>query len=157
MAFFSRRGNGGGRKLRKSLDSDMRALDQLANDHLSDGMFDMRGYAQAAFEQERTRDIAYLAGHGRDGREFHARELAPNWTEQTREQRASKIASFVRFANLLEHAPEGGHELHATVRTKVALLACAYDVVYADSYRRRIARHPEGFGEYELSKSLAGH
>src|SRR4051812_28755704 len=121
MAFFTRRGG----KLRRSLDGDMRALDRLANDHLGDGMFDMDAYARQAFDEAPTRDISYLVGHGCTGRDFHARELAPNWTGLTREQRASKIASFVRFANLLEHAPDGGTELHATVRTKIALLACA--------------------------------
>jgi hypothetical protein len=165
LGLFSRRGNGAGRSLRKALDADMRALDALANEYATataDGTFDMESFALRGFETAPTRDIDYLIGLGVTGADFFARELAPNWNSQTREQRAWKIASFVRFANMLAHSqPEGAAEqlaeLAATVRTKIAMLTCAYDTQYADMYRQRVARDPEGFGELNMDEQLAHH
>jgi hypothetical protein len=165
LGLFSRRQGNGSRSLRRALDADMRALDSLANERATataDGTFDMQDFALRAFEVRPTRDIAYLIELGITGAEFHARELAPNWRDQTREQRAWKIASFVRFANMLAHSqPEGGveqlAELAATVRTKVVMLTCAYDTQYADMYRQRVARDPEGFGEFDLDEQLTHH
>ena len=164
MAFFKRRGGAG--KLRKRLDSDMRDLSLLAERYAgeaADGSFDLAGFAVRAFELAPTRDVAYLVEHGIDGGEFFLRELKPNWRAMSREQRAAKIASFVRFANLLTRAEDDRQEttsdadlqrlaeLRATVRTKIVLLASAYDAEYDDSYCRRIARNPQRFGDYELS------
>jgi hypothetical protein len=151
--------------LRRALDADMRALDSLASDHATasaDGTFDMQDFAVRAFAEAPTRDITYLTGLGVTGADFYGRELAPNWRGQTREQRAWKIASFVRFANMLSHSqPDGGAEqlaeLAATVRTKIVMLTCAYDTQYADMYRQRVARDPEGFGELELDAQLTHH
>ncbi|MEA2481682.1 MAG: hypothetical protein QOJ07_3604, partial [Thermoleophilaceae bacterium] len=140
-------------------------LDELAEPHggaAADGSFDLHGFALDTFERCPTRDIEWLVEHGIDGHEFHGRELACNWRALTREQRAAKIAAFVRFANLLEERPqETGEasdrleELRATVRTKIVLLSTAYDISYADRYRRRIARSPGSFGAYELPQTLA--
>jgi len=44
-------------------------------------------------------------------------------------------------------------ELRASVRTKIVLLASAYDCEYGDSYCRRIAKDPQSFGDYELSRA----
>ena len=168
MAFFARRGNGG-RKLRKRLDTDMAKLSGLAERYAGtapDGTLDLLPFAIRAFELAPTKDIEWLITHGCDGSEFFLRELKPNWRGLTREQRAGKIASFVRFANLLERSQqEDGEasdaatqhltELRATVRTKIVLLASAYDVEYDDSYCRRIARNPRSFGDYELTASSA--
>ena len=163
MAFFTRRGNGAGR-LRKRLDTDMRDLSVLAAQYggeAADGSFDLAGFAVRAFELAPTDDIDYLVTHGIDGGEFFLRELKPNWREMSREQRAAKIASFVRFANLLcrsendksqtTEESERLAELRATVRTKIVLLASAYDCEYDDSYCRHIARNLQRFGDYELS------
>ena len=164
MAFFTRRGNGGAGKLRKRLDSDMRDLSLLAGHYAgesADGSFDLAAFGVRAFELAPTRDIEYLVEHGIDGGEFFLRELKPNWRDMSREQRAAKIASFVRFANLLTRGEDDTSgtnadlqrlaELRATVRTKIVLLASAYDAEYGDSYCRRIARNPQRFGDYELS------
>jgi sugar phosphate isomerase/epimerase len=134
---------------------------QFASDS-EDGEFDLLAFTIRAFELAPTKDIAWLAEHGIDGREFFTRELKPCWEDQTREQRAAKIASFVRFANLLDRSdPEPGTsvterlwELRSSVRTKIVLLASAYDCQYGDSYCRRIAKDPQRFGEYELSHTL---
>jgi hypothetical protein len=132
-----------------------------------DGSLDLLPFAIRAFELAPTSDIEWLITHGCDGSEFFLRELKPNWRGLTREQRAAKIASFVRFANLLDRsasetdaetsraATEHLAELRATVRTKIVLLASAYDTEYDDSYCRRIARNPQGFGDYELSATGA--
>ncbi len=165
MSFFSRRGNGS-RKLRKRLDNDMSAICDLAENYAGadgDGSFDLLAFTIRAFEVGPTDDIDFLISHGIDGSEFFLRELRPNWREQTREERAAKIAQFVRFANLLEKsgatqngsASDGVTELSAGVRTKIVLLASAYDVSYGDDYCRRIARDPQRFGEYELPGTLA--
>jgi hypothetical protein len=164
VAFFTRRGGNGNRALRKSLDGDMHELERLASLYTgmaADGTFDLLAYSVKAFETAPTRDLAYLIGHGCDGHEFHARELAPNWSNLSREQRASKIATFVKFANLLAKSPDADDEaiteLGATVRSKVVLLATAYDETYADDYCRQIARNPGSFGDYELPNALTPH
>ena len=174
MAFFTRRGNGA-RRLGKRLDSDMSKVAGLAEGYAGtavDGSLDLLPFATSAFERAPTRDIEYLIAHGCDGSEFFLRELKPNWRDLTREQRAAKIASFVRFANLLDRSEDDARrngngsepddpaeehlaELRATVRTKVVLLASAYDAEYGDSYCRRIARDPRRFGDYELTSSRA--
>jgi hypothetical protein len=171
VALFTRRANGG-RKLRKRLESDMAAISHLAERYAGravDGSLDLLPFSTRAFELAPTRDIEYLVTHGCDGSEFFLRELKPNWRALTREQRAAKIASFVRFANLLDRSEEDPGdtasdngaatehlaELRATVRTKIVLLACAYDTEYDDSYCRRIARNPQRFGDYELASSRA--
>jgi hypothetical protein len=164
---FTRRA-GGGRKLRKRLEHDMRDVRELAETYAGqavDGSLDLLPFAIRAFELAPTRDIEFLISRGCDGSEFFLREMKPNWRGLTREQRATKIASFVRFANLLERSENDNHdpgaegdaarehlaELRATVRTKIVLLATAYDAEYGDSYCRRIARNPQRFGDYELS------
>ena len=171
MAVFMRRSSGG-RKLRKRLESDMSKLGDLAERYAGtavDGSLDLVPFTIRAFELAPTKDIEYLIAHGCDGSEFFLREVKPNWRGLTREQRAAKIASFVRFANLLDRSDEetgksapandaaAEHlaELRATVRTKIVLLASAYDVEYGDSYCRRIARNPQRFGDYELTSSRA--
>ena len=171
MAIFMRRA-GGGRKLRRRLDTDMSRVGDLAERYAGtavDGSLDPLLFTIRTFELAPTRDIEYLLAHGCDGSEFFLREVKPNWRGLTREQRAAKIASFVRFANLLDRSDEetgksapandaaAEHlaELRATVRTKIVLLASAYDVEYGDSYCRRIARNPQRFGDYELTSSRA--
>jgi hypothetical protein len=143
----------------------MRAGGELADGYAEaddDGSFDLLGFCIRAFELGSTADIEYLISHGVDGSDFFLRELSPNWRELTREERATRIAAFVRFTNLLDHsdagddgAPERLAELGATVRTKIVLLACAYDASYGDDYCRRIARNPQRFGEYELPSVVA--
>ena len=171
MAVFMRRSSGG-RKLRKRLESDMSKLGDLAERYAGtavDGSLDLVPFTIRAFELAPTKDIEYLIAHGCDGSEFFLREVKPNWRGLTREQRAAKIASFVRFANLLDRSGDERHgedapndaaaahlaELRATVRTKIVLLASAYDTEYGDSYCRRIARNPQRFGDYELTSSRA--
>ncbi len=159
MRLFTRRS-----ELGRQLEADRRRLGDLATEYAGendDGSFDLLDFAIRAFELAPTEDITFLADHGIDGREFFTRELSPCWADMSREQRAAKIASFVRFANLLDRSdPEEGSsasmqlaELRASVRTKIVLLGSAYDCQYDDSYCRRIAKNPRQFGEYELSRA----
>ena len=166
MSFFSRRTTGN-RKLRKRLDGDMHAVQDLSERYAGadgDGSFDLLAFTVRAFEVGATEDIDFLISHGVDGSEFFMRELKPNWRGLTREERATRIASFVRFANLLDRSEsdqngggpsDGVTELCAGVRTKLVLLASAYDVSYGDDYCRRIAKNPQRFGEYDMPGALA--
>lgn len=172
MGLFTRRPNGR-RQLRKRLDTDMGRVGALAEGYAGaavDGSLDMLPFAIRAFELAPTPDIEFLISRGCDGREFFVRELGPNWRGLTRERRAARIAGFVRFANLLDRSNEGEEptdgqsdsaterlaEMRATVRTKIVLLASAYDAEYEDSYCRRIARNPQRFGDYDLTGTHAG-
>ncbi len=156
MGLFSRRS-----QLSRQLDYDRRTLNALSLAFADEDGFDLRRFAIRAFEIAPTTDIVYLVDHGIDGAEFFGRELSPCWDDMSREQRTAKIASFVKFANLLDRSdPEPGSdaserlsELRASVRTKIVLLASAYDCEYGDSYCRRIARDPRRFGDYELSRA----
>ena len=157
MGFFTRRSG-----LSRRLENDRRTLGEMAEEFggYDDG-FDIHGFAVRAFESAPTEDIDFLVSNGIDGDEFFGREIKPCWADLSREQRSAKIASFVRFANLLDRSdPEPGSsasqqlaELRASVRTKIVLLASAYDCEYGDSYCRRIARNPQRFGDYELSRA----
>src|SRR3954454_24648483 len=159
MGLFSRQSG-----LGKRLEGDRRRLNELSSQFAGreeDGSFDLLSFSARAFELAPTDDIAFLVEHGVDGHEFFGRELHPCWGELTREQRSAKIASFVKFANLLDrsHPDEGTAasehlaELRASVRTKIVLLASAYDCEYGDSYCRRITKNPRQFGDYELSRA----
>ena len=159
MGLFTR-----GSGLGKRLEADRRRLGELATEFdgkAEDGSFDLHEFAVRAFELAPTDDITYLADHGIDGDEFFKRELHPCWRDLSREERTAKIASFVRFANLLDRSdPEEGSaasaqlaELRASVRTKIVLLGSAYDCQYGDSYCRRITKNPRQFGDYELSRA----
>jgi hypothetical protein len=157
MGLFSRQSG-----LGKRLEGDRRRLGELSAQFAGyDDGFDLHGLAARAFELAPTEDITFLADHGVDGDEFFGRELQPCWANLSREQRSAKIASFVRFANLLDRSdPDEGSsaraqlaELRASVRTKIVLLASAYDCQYGDSYCRRIAKNPRQFGEYDLSRA----
>jgi hypothetical protein len=166
VSFFSRRTTGT-RKLRKRLDGDMHAVRDLAERYGGadgDGSFDLLAFTIRAFELGSTDDVDHLISRGVDGSEFFLRELKPNWRGLTREERATRIASFVRFANLLDKSEPNGDsdgpsdgvsELCAGVRTKIVLLASAYDVSYGDDYCRRIAKNPQRFGEYDMPGALA--
>jgi hypothetical protein len=159
MGLFSRQSG-----LGKRLEGDRRQLGELSSKfagRAEDGSFDLLSFTARAFELAPTDDIAFLVEHGVDGHEFFGRELHPCWGELSREQRSAKIASFVKFANLLDRSdpdpgsPAGEHlaELRASVRTKIVLLASAYDCQYGDEFCRRIAKDPRQFGDYELSRA----
>src|SRR3954466_329895 len=80
--------------------------------------------------------------------DLYERELRPNWEGLSKGQRANKVVAFARFANAIgdDHAAIG-----PLVRTKLLVLAWAYDRTYDASFLPKIDREPEHFGRIELS------
>lgn len=99
------------------------------------------------FERGPTADLRELRTGGISGESFYRREVVPNWDGLTRAERAAKIEAFARFAN---HIAESDDPVAAgmgpVVRTKVVILAWAFDSLYRDDYLERLATGPERFG-----------
>jgi hypothetical protein len=106
------------------------------------------------FEREPTADVEQLTADGMSGEAFYRQEIAPNWDDLDRGERSAKIDAFARFANAVARAGEGDDDAIAgmgpVVRTKVVLLAWAFDSLYGDDYLDRIVKQPERFGELEV-------
>jgi hypothetical protein len=106
------------------------------------------------FERAPTADIKELRTEGMSGEAFYRQEIAPNWDDLPRGERSAKIEAFARFANAIaradgEDASVAG--MGPVVRTKVVVLAWAFDSLYRDDYLERIVHQPDGFGELEVS------
>lgn len=112
------------------------------------GEFDLAIGAAELLERAPTEDLRALVRDGLDDEELYERELRPNWEGLDQGERASKVIAFARFANSLDR--ESG-PIGALVRTKLLVLAWAYDRTYSESLLTRIAREPENFGRLELS------
>ena len=155
MAFgFRRRGEHASNGLRPLLQRDTLAvtqeLDRAARLYGGDdGAFDLEVATRELFEGTPTTDVAALRGSGMDCDEFYERELRPNWEGLSKQERAAKIQSFARFANVLGESDAAG--MGAIVRTKLLVLAWAYDRAYAEDLSRQIARKPQRFGKLELA------
>jgi hypothetical protein len=110
--------------------------------------FDLAIVSAELLERAPTDDLRALVHHGLDEDELYERELRPNWEGLTKGQRANKVVAFARFANALSD-----HHAHiaALVRTKLLVLAWAYDRTYGEGFLPRICRKPERFGRLELS------
>jgi hypothetical protein len=110
------------------------------------GEFQLRGLCLDVFASAPTTDIRFLKSMGTDGDEFYRRELAPNWEDLSRQERARKIDQFIELSNMLGQAEPGGDpsdqflEVVAAVHVKVLLLAWAYDRTY--SYMDRLFNGP---------------
>ena len=111
--------------------------------------FDLEVATGDLFDSEPTGDIRSLRSRGVKGETFYDDELRPNWDQLSKGERAAKIESFARFANGLGQQDPGG--MGAVVRTKLLLLAWAFDRTYADDYTNRLARQPQRFGRLTLS------
>lgn len=101
------------------------------------------------FERAPTSDIEALRTRGLDGARFFEEEVHPNWDGRSRGERSAKVASFMRFANVVGADDAAG--MGPLVRTKVVVLAWAYDRTYGESLLREIQRKPGRFGKLELS------
>lgn len=110
--------------------------------------FDLAIGTAELLDRAPTADLRALVSDGVRDEELYERELRPNWEGLSQGQRAEKVAAFARFANSLT-ADDG--VIGAIVRTKLLVLAWAYDHTYSDSLLARIAREPEHFGRLELS------
>ena len=149
MAFrFRRRGKRNG-VLRGDAGAVARVLERAALAYGSDPRdFDLAIVAAELLERAPTSDLRALTHDGVTEDELFERELRPNWEGLTKGQRANKVVAFARFANSLEDDPTG---IAPLVRTKLLVLAWAYDRTYAGGFLARIDREPELFGRIELS------
>jgi hypothetical protein len=139
----------GGRALTGDAAAVARVLERAALAYGSDPRdFDLAIVSAELLESAPTRDVRALVHDGIDEDGLYERELRPNWEGLTKGQRANKVVAFARFANAL-----GGEHAHiaALVRTKLLVLAWAYDRTYGESFLPRVCRKPEGFGQMQLS------
>jgi hypothetical protein len=150
MAFrFKRRRGGRDRSLKGDAGAVAVVLERAALAYGSDpGDFDLQIVAAELLERAPTADLRELVQAGLDDEELYERELRPNWEGLSKGQRATKVVAFARFANALEDEPT---PIAPLVRTKLLVLAWAYDRVYGEGFLPRIAREPEHFGRLELS------
>ena len=124
-------------------------LDRAVQDYSSDPAdFDLAIGTAELLERAPTDDLRALVRDGVDEDELYERELRPNWEGLSRGERAEKVMAFARFANSLgdEAGPIG-----PLVRTKLLVLAWAYDRTYSETLLTQIAQEPEHFGRLELS------
>jgi hypothetical protein len=147
MSFRLRR-----RRDKRALQGDAGAvagvLERAALAYGSDpGDFDLAIVAAELLDRAPTEDLLALVGEGMDEDALYERELRPNWEGLSKGQRANKVVAFARFANALD----GQVAIGPLVRTKLLVLAWAYDRTYGESFLPRISREPEHFGQFELS------
>jgi hypothetical protein len=139
----------GGRALTGDAAAVARTLERAALAYGSDpGDFDLAIVSAELVERAPTADVRALVYDGISEDDLYERELRPNWEGLTKGQRANKVVAFARFANALDdqHA-----SIAALVRTKLLVLAWAYDRTYGEGFLPRICRKPERFGRMELS------
>jgi hypothetical protein len=149
MAFRFRRRRERSGVLRGDAGAVARVLERAALAYGSDpGDFDLAIVAAELLERAPTPDVRALLHDGMSDEELYERELRPNWEGLTKGQRANKVVAFARFANAIgdDHAAIG-----PLVRTKLLVLAWAYDRTYGASFLPKIDREPEHFGRIELS------
>jgi hypothetical protein len=124
-------------------------LEGAARDYSSDpGDFDLAIGTAELLERAPTDDLRALVREGVDEEELYERELRPNWEGLSKGERAGKVVAFARFANSLG---DTAGPIGPLVRTKLLVLAWAYDRTYSETLLPRIAREPEHFGRLELS------
>jgi hypothetical protein len=150
MSFrFRRLRNRGNRALSGDAEAVAHVLERAALAYGSDPQdFDLAIVATELLERAPTRDVRAILHDGIDEDELFERELRPNWEGLTKGQRANKVVAFARFANALGNDASG---IAPLVRTKLLVLAWAYDRTYGEGFLPRIARRPEEFGRLELS------
>ena len=111
------------------------------------GDFDLAVMWGDLLDSGATDDLKLLAERGIDEAEFYEDELRPNWEGLSQGERASKIAAFARFANTLGRDDVAG--LAPVVRTKLLVLAWAYDCTYEGGMLPSVADERERFGRLE--------
>ncbi|MEA2374436.1 MAG: hypothetical protein QOD53_899 [Thermoleophilaceae bacterium] len=103
---------------------------RAAGGHVS-GQPDLRGLVRDLLEGEveaPTGDIRWLISQHVDAGDFYAAEIAPNWDGLDELQRADKLDGFVDLALMVDASPDAlPREMAAKVRTKVLILAWAFD------------------------------
>jgi hypothetical protein len=146
-----RRGGGRDRLLRGDAAEVAGVLERAALVYSSHpGDFDLAIGAAELLERAPTEDLRALVRDGVDEDELYERELRPNWEGLNKGERAEKVVAFARFANTLGDDPL---QIASLVRTKLLVLAWAYDRAYGEAFLPRVAREPERFGRLELSST----
>ena len=149
MSFRFRRRGKSGRELRGDAGAVAAVLERAALAYGSDPRdFDLAIVTAELLERAPTADLRALVHDGVEEDELYERELRPNWEGLSKGQRANKVVAFARFANALDGRSV---EIAPLVRTKLLVLAWAYDRTYGESFLPRISREPEHFGRFELS------
>lgn len=152
MAFGLRRG--GDDRLKALLAQDLQVvctrLSRAEQNYAADGdELDLPPLIRDLFEKAPTHDIESLKERGIDADEFWEDEVRPNWEDLSQGERATKVQSFARFANAVGDEDPSG--MGAVVRTKLMVLAWAYDTTYGERLTRQLARKPQRFGKLELT------
>lgn len=155
MAFRFRRRDKSDRRLgvkAKDATAVERVLDEARALYNGGPDFDMRRVVLQLFERCPTADLRELRAEGMSGESFYRMEIRPNWDELSRGERAAKIEAFARFANVIARAEgdDAAAGMGPVVRSKVVVLAWAFDSLYRDDYLERIVHDPVPFGEIEV-------
>jgi hypothetical protein len=155
MAFrFRRRRERAGGALEGDAAAVSEALDHATAVYGSDPRdFDLSVAIGDLLDRAPTADARALVRAGLDDEQFYESELRPNWEGLSKGERAAKVRSFARFANALGDGGDDAGGMAPIVRTKLLVLAWAYDRTYDEGFLPRIATEPEGFGRLELSPS----
>lgn len=149
MALRLRRRRQGNGSLRGDAGAVARVLERAALAYGSDPRdFDLAIVVAELFERAPTADVRALIHDGLTDEELYERELRPNWEGLSKGRRANKVVAFARFSNAIGD-DRGG--IGPLVRTKLLVLAWAYDRTYGSGFLRRIDSEPEHFGQIELS------
>lgn len=149
MAFrFRRQRSGRASAPRADTAAVAEVLERAAERYGSDPRdFDLAVALGDLLDKAPTADLRALVKDGVDEDELYERELRPNWEGLSKAERAAKVEAFARFANELEHDAAGMRPL---VRTKLLVLAWAYDRTYGERLLTRIEHEPERFGRVQL-------
>jgi len=132
-----------------------RVLDEARALHNGGPQVELHPLVLDLFERKPTDDVRGLHDEGMSGEAFYRQEIAPNWDGLDRGLRSEKIEAFARFANAIARA-DGEDEaggMGPLVRTKVVVLAWAFDSLYRSDYLERLVSKPERFGELEVTAS----
>lgn len=156
MGFRFRRRDKGQRRLgvkAKDASAVEQVLDEARALYNGGPDIDLRRPLLQLFERCPTPDLRELRGGGTSGESFYREEIAPNWDDLDRGERSAKIEAFARFANVIARADgdDAAAGMGPVVRTKVVVLAWAFDALYRDDYLERIVKDPERFGEIEVT------
>jgi hypothetical protein len=153
MAFrFRRRGAARAKPAEGDAAAVGSVLDRSSQIYASDpDDFDLAVAVGDLLQHAPTPDIEALVADGMDDDSFYERELRPNWEGLSKAERSAKVRSFARFANALGDDGDDAARMRPLVRTKVLVLAWAYDRAYGEDLLARFAREPERFGKLELS------
>lgn len=135
------------RKLAQDVEAVARTLDTARSEHgMRIDRLDLATAVDQLLRRGPTADARALARRTAAD-VFYAREIAPNWNDLTPQARRERVEAFAQLANMLP--PDAAHELEPLLRTKLLVLAWAYDTAHHGNLLRRLSRRPQSFGQLE--------